>query len=293
MQRINTVSSARPVGESQFPAISPPAGFDPAAYWEERLRKNSGIAGVGYTTLGRCYNQWLYKIRRRVFLRLGNSLKSDWRTARVLDIGSGTGFYIQLWKEMGAGLLEGSDLTEIAVSRLRQKFVGETFHQLDIGGSLSLRGTGCFDVISAIDVFFHIVDDVRYTRACENVYNMLRPGGYFIFSDLLLHGTTQRSLHMVSRSLTEVEELLRTTGFEIVRRVPMFVLMNPPFDSCSQARMFLWRALAYTVRQSEVLGYAFGAALYPLELILTRVMRESPTTEILVCKKPPARSSLA
>lgn len=292
MSGIQRASSEHPNCETQLPANSPTAVFDPTAYWEERLLKNPGITGVGYTALGRCYNHWLYKIRRRVFLRLGRTLKSDWRATRVLDIGSGTGFYFQLWKEMGVGFLEGSDLTEIALSRLREKFPGDTFQQLDIGGKVSQPEIECFDVVSALDVFFHIVDDSRYARAFKNVHNILRPGGYFIFSDLFLHGTTQRGVHVVSRSLREVEELLQTTGFAIVRRVPMFVLMNQPLDTDSQVHAFLWRAFVYTVRQSEVLGYAFGAGLYPLELLLTRILNESPTTEILVCRKTSAMSNL-
>lgn len=264
---------------------SPETPFDPAAYWEERLRKNPGITGVGYTSLGKYYNQWQYKVREKVFQRILGSLQIDQAAAKVLDIGSGTGFYLQLWKETGVKFLVGSDLTTVAISRLREKFPSVELEEFDIGGAPREHWAHCFDVISAFDVFFHIVDDVKYQRAIANVYSMLRPGGLFLFSDLLLHGPTQRSLHMVSRSLEEVDDLLRATGFEIIRRVPMFVLMNHPIDTRSKVHAFLWRLFVYVTRKSAILGYLSGAFLYPLELFLTRFVRESPTTEILVCRR--------
>jgi hypothetical protein len=36
---------------------------------------------------------------------------------------------------------------------------------------------------------------------------------------------------------------------------------------------------------AEPLGWLVGATLYPLDLALTSVMRESPTTEIMVCRR--------
>ena len=121
--------------ENSLASNSSPVPFDVAVYWEERLRNNPGITGVGYTSLGRGYNEWLYRIRRRVFLRLMRSLKGNWSANRVLDVGSGTGFYIQLWKEIGVKSLVGSDLTEISVLNLRAKYPFDTFHQLDIGAA--------------------------------------------------------------------------------------------------------------------------------------------------------------
>ena len=36
-----------------------------------------------------------------------------------LDVGSGTGFYVQAWRDLGAGSVTGCDLTQAAVDRLR------------------------------------------------------------------------------------------------------------------------------------------------------------------------------
>jgi len=139
--------------------------------------------------------------------------------------------------------------------------------------------------VSAFDIFFHIVDDLRYRTAIDNIYTVLRPNGWFIFSDILPHGPTLRSIHMVSRSLGDVEAMLKRAGFQIVDRVPMFVMLNQPLDATNAVHPFLWQSFVHAVRLCEPLGYAAGAVFYPLELLLTKICRESPTTEIIVCRK--------
>lgn len=259
--------------------------FDPSQYWERRLQDNPGVTGVGYTSLGTGYNEWLYRMRKKVFLRLVASQQFAWEGASVLDVGSGTGFYIQRWKEVGVRKIVGSDLTAIATGRLRQLFPNEEFVQMDIGAEIPKAWIRLFDAVSAFDIFFHIVDDQRYQKALQNVSSALRPGGLFFFSDILPHGPAKRSIHMVSRSLPEVERYLRAASFEIINRVPMFVLLNQPLDTTSKIHPLLWQAFVHTVRLCPPFGYVAGAVLYPLESILTRYCRESPTTEILVCRK--------
>ncbi len=66
----------------------------------------------------------------------------------------------------------------------------------------------------------------------------------------------------------------------------MFVMMNQPLDTTSRLHIFAWRAFTYPVRKSEAVGYLMGSMLYPFELLLTAALRESPTTEIMICRKP-------
>lgn len=262
------------------------ASFDPRGYWEARLRDHWGLEGVGYAALGKNYNRWLYRVRRKTFLRLAGSLGVNWREAGVLDVGSGTGFYLRLWNELGAREVSGSDLTGFAVSRLRQDFPGRQIHQFDAGGDLSIPGAGHYDAVSAFDVLFHITDDNRFERAIQNIYALLADGGWFLFSDNFLHSATQRSVHQVHRNLDEVTGALRRAGFQIITRRPMFVLMNQPVDTRSAGMRFLWRLATEPVRRSEWAGFLAGALTYPAELGLTRLLKESPTTEVMVCRRP-------
>jgi SAM-dependent methyltransferase len=201
-------------------------------YWETRLADNWGPHGVGCLDLGKNYNCWLYKVRKRVFRRITRSLKLNYPAVAVLDVGSGTGFYVECWQNLGVRTVTGIDLTDVAVQHLRGRFPDLTFYQMDIGDTLTIPQQGTYDVVSAFDVLFHIVDDARYRCALKNLYALLREGGFLIYSDNFLHGEANRSApYHVSRSLSEIAAALKEAGFHVLSRTPMFVLMNHPVDS--------------------------------------------------------------
>ena len=105
-----------------------------------------------------------------------------------------------------------------------------------------------------------------------------------MFSELLVRNGARQAEYMVCRPLTEVTASLAATGFEVLCRVPMFVLMEELLDSASQWYRFFWKLMTYPVKRSDLAGFVIGGMLYPLELIPTKVFAESPTTEIVVCK---------
>jgi SAM-dependent methyltransferase len=273
------------VRRSAIATPQPPPSFDPKAYWEDRLTRHPGLTGVGSTLFGIYYNGWLYRVRRRVFYRLMRSLKDDFRSDSVFDIGSGTGFYLELWRKLGVKSVTGSDLTNASVSRLKAAFAPIRIIRMDIGGDLEASQHGRYNIVSAFDVLFHIVDDAHYGRALENAHSLLAPGGLFVFSDLLIHEPLTRGEHVVFRPLEAVMKELTRLGFEVVRRVPMFVMMEYPHDTKSRVYCFYWRVLTFLLRQSAWVGLVLGGIFYPIELVLTALFRESPTTEIIVCRK--------
>lgn len=260
--------------------------FDPQTYWENRLQSNFRLSGVGYMGLGARYNAWMYRVRRRVFRRAVELLPFNPRETDVLDIGSGTGFYIQQWKAWGVRTVAGLDLTSVSVENLKKSFPKDEFYQADIGRDISaLPSRGGYHVATAFDVLFHIVDDQCYENAIRNVYRLLRPDGWFIFSDNFLHRGTVRAVSQVSRSLQDITAILQRTGFSIIRRLPAFVLMNCPVDQTSSLWKLGWETMARSVQRANALGDVWGAILYPWELLLTRILDEGPSTEVMVCKK--------
>jgi SAM-dependent methyltransferase len=256
--------------------------FDAEHYWENRLEPFN-LAAVGYHDLGIPFNRWVYRVRRHVFRRTLRALESHWEDKQVLDVGSGIGFYISEWLRTGASVT-GSDLTRVSVDRLRAAFPGSQFIQWDVTQEPPLA-PGNFDAVSAFDVLFHIVDDSRYASAFAHVADLLREGGYFLFSEFLLHDETVRVSHQASRPLEEIEALLRTNSLELVERRAMLVLMNPPIDSANPVLRGLWRVLGGVLTRAPALGGVIGAFLYPIELLLVSRVGESPTTEVVVCRK--------
>ncbi|HEX9895431.1 MAG TPA: class I SAM-dependent methyltransferase [Gemmatimonadales bacterium] len=262
--------------------------FQVRDYWESRLRQSYSLQGVGYQRLGRQYNKWMYRVRARVFARVAQSLGLDWPRARVLDVGSGTGFYVEQWHRLGVPKVTGLDITDVAIQELTRRFPQDEFERADVGQEWprdTRLGTRVFDAISAMDVLFHIVDDTEYAHAFRNLAALTRSGGWLIWSDNFLRHGTERVTHQVSRSLEESERAVRQAGFDIIRRVPMFVLMNYPADSRSGLARLAWTALVAPASLAEPLGWVIGALLCPLDQWLTAVIQESPSTEIMICQR--------
>jgi SAM-dependent methyltransferase len=260
--------------------------FDARQYWESRLTERYNIEGVGFIGLGTHFNNWMYRIRRAVFLAMLRPLRLPMAQLDVLDIGAGTGFYIDIWRRLGVKSLTGVDLTQTAVDHLRQRYPEDTFVRADIGEEILPLTPRSYDVISACDVLFHLVDDNAYARAIRNIATLLKPGGTFLFTELFLHGPAYRGESQVCRSLATIEELVQEQGLEIVTRRPVFYLMTTPLDSDNRLHYFFWRVLSALLQRSHALGYLLGACLYPLERLIVSLLREGPTMEIMVCRKP-------
>lgn len=260
--------------------------FDPGQYWERRL-EDPDLSAAGYQALGLAYNRWLYRLRRKLFLRELRRLRVDWNGRKVLDIGSGTGFYVSEWLRLGASVT-ASDLTRASVEQLAASFPGCSVIRLDITETPPFLPAS-FDAISAFDVLFHIVDDSRYHVALMNIASLLKEGGYLLFSENFVHGRTVRTMHQTSRSLCDVEVLLADARLEIVLRRPTFVLMNAPIDSRSRLLRAYWSLLESGLSRFPWLGGIVGAFLYPLEAMLVSVRKESPSTELMICRKLASR----
>lgn len=254
-------------------------------YWEDRLRGGADLGSVGYRGLGLAYNRWMYRVRGRAFDRVVKRLDISLTDARILDIGSGSGYYVDNWIAHGAIHVVGSDFTDASIAGLRKRFPSLSILQLDISAPSIDVQPESFDIVSAMDVLFHITDDDAYRRALVNIQRVLRPGGLFLFSENFLHGPSVVTATQVSRPITTIESEVKAAGFEIVTRVAMFVLMNYPIDSKHRVLQLAWRHLARLIRLHEIGGQIFGVALWPLEGVLLRLVREGPSTELMLCVK--------
>jgi len=81
--------------------------FSPKRYWENRLAVNFNPKGVGDIGLSESYNEFLYRIRASDFRQTIKDIPLNMVSIDVLDIGSGTGFYINQW--LKAGVVIGFD----------------------------------------------------------------------------------------------------------------------------------------------------------------------------------------
>jgi SAM-dependent methyltransferase len=259
--------------------------LDVRDYWERRLGADWSLRGVGLSRLGVPLNRWQYRQREERFASILSRLDLDLARSRVLDVGSGTGFYVNLWRSHGAKEVVGLDLTDAAVERLRTAFPDVTFVRQDITEGIADLAPASFNVVSCMDVMYHVLDNARFTSAIRNISDLLVPGGRFVWTDLFVHGKESVDRHTAWRSIYRIEAVLDAAGFDVEVREPMFYLMNEPRDASSPLVMPFWKAFMWLASRNERAADVIGRLLYRLDRRLTTSRTESPTTEIMVCRK--------
>lgn len=114
---------------------------------------------------------------------LGWFARSGVSPRRVLDIGSGAGHWLRMYRDtFGPDRLMAAELSTTAVGHLSDAFADAPeveARQIDISeAGVDLGET--FDVINAIGVMFHIVEDARWETALGNIARHLEPGGHAV-----------------------------------------------------------------------------------------------------------------
>lgn len=106
----------------------------------------------------------------------------------VLDVGSGAGHWIDFYRSVfGARRVVGIEHAAPAADALRSKYAAESdvsFEEIDVSGDVELGER--FDIVNAVDVLFHVVDDGRWRRAVENLGRQLAPGGLLVVAELVV-----------------------------------------------------------------------------------------------------------
>jgi len=257
--------------------------FNNKEYWESRLQGNYDLIGVGDISLSINYNIWSYKVSERVIKRLVKKYTDKIANKKALDIGSGTGFVVGILDSLGRDVT-GIDITATAVNNLSQKYPQYKFIEFDMGAGKLDIPDNTFGCATAASVLYHIVDDEALDITLQNIHRVLVKDGIFIFSDNFIHSSSLNITHQKCRTLDEYETFLRKNNFEIIDRVPNYVLMNDPIDAQSKFFPRIWNRTTRYSRKYKFLDSVIWRMLYPIELLLVSVMKESPAQELMICK---------
>jgi ubiquinone/menaquinone biosynthesis C-methylase UbiE len=201
----------------------------------------------------------------------------------VLDIGSGTGFVIDIWRSFSKKI-HGIDISATAVNNLSNKYPEHSFFEIDAGSQDLPFADNSMQAVSAASVLYHVVDDAALNKLLQSVHRVLQPGGYFIFSDNFIHGSNYNIVHQKCRTLEDYEQLLKQNGFALTDRVANYVLFNDPVDANGKLYRRIWNINTRLSKKWKWFDAFIWPTLYPLELLLTSSIKESPAQEFMICK---------
>ena len=128
--------------------------------------------------------------------RLLNGL--DLTEKKILDVGCGAGgITVSLVKDYGAKEVIGVDVEEdvvnSAIKRVVKNRLKDKIEILLIGKSNLPFEDNCFDMVFSKDSFVHIPDK---EKIFSQVFKVLKPGGFFVFSDWLISHDQKPSKEM-------------------------------------------------------------------------------------------------
>ena len=286
----DTPPAAEVAADGIAPEVAPadPPVYDPAGFWESRLRHHFDMIGVGYSRLGLPFNLALYRQRLVVIGRTIRRFRIKVAGADLIELGPGTGYFIDHWKHLGIGSLVGLDITAVVTERLTEKYPEYRFFEADASERWPLPDASA-DIVTAFDILFHITDDERFAAAIREAGRVTRPGGLLLVSDLFLHGQPFRGFHQASRTLAEYQACLAEAGFEVLGRMPIFVTMHPALDlppgPLSRLANDWWSRTEQRLMDEPKRGYRLGRVLGWIDRIVTKVCWGGPSTELLIARR--------
>jgi SAM-dependent methyltransferase len=153
--------------------------YRPKRYWNDILSESFDLRGVGHFGLSEAENAAMYAEKRAIVEReLERHAVAIGSETRVLEIGSGVGFWTEFLRSKGVRQYTGNDIAPVSIEKLSRRYPDFTF-ALGDAGEIVLPAAA-FDLGWMIDVTQHITDDAKFSRALANVWQALRPGATFV-----------------------------------------------------------------------------------------------------------------
>lgn len=234
--------------------------YDPRDHWS-RLHARGDLSGVGQSGLPADLNTWLYRaLERRVrwFVRRHHALDG---ARSVFDVGSGTGYWVRVWHDLGVPRVDGCDLVPAAVERLDAEFgaTGDRFVASDIGALEPGLPAETYDLVSVMNVLLHLTDDDAFRRALQSIASLVAPGGRLILVEpILLDASYERPATETqtsrARAFAAYRDPLLAAGLELVEIRGALAMANNPIEAGSKAAydryLRWWRFVARRAKTS-------------------------------------------
>lgn len=161
----------------------------------------------------------------QILKHLRNNEKSI-NQANILDVGSGSGHWIDFYKSLQPEAITGMDVSLSSFNYLTKKYAEDSSIEIHQGKALETlsRLSGNYGFVNAIGVMFHIVDDYEWQETINQIGKKLKKGGVFVVGghfglldglnvQIDKNGNINKRLRSKRRWIHE----LRTAGFTSVK----------------------------------------------------------------------------
>jgi hypothetical protein len=256
--------------------------YDHREYWTRlHLERGGRLTAVGYPEMGDGFNEEAYGLRLSAVQRL-LARRPEVPHRTVLEGAVGVGAYGGLWNSLGFKEWTGVDISTEAIERLHTRFPQHHFMVLDLSqpedaGWAGLRQTS-WDLVTAIDVLYHFVDDERFESALSNVGGLVAPGRLLLVSDVFPASAVDVAKHVRRRPLASYFSVLGPLGFKLIDQEPVFALLGDPvrrktYDLRDNTMWIAWRVLSKSIRMlpsflQDPIGRSWVKALRPIDALL-------------------------
>jgi len=102
--------------------------------------------------------------------------------ARVFDLGSGSGHWLDFYRDLGAAHCAGVDVSRKSCEYMTKKYASRDnvmIHQGKLHDILG-KAEGRFNIINAVGIMFHLVDDQEWLDTLTQTARILEPGGLLV-----------------------------------------------------------------------------------------------------------------
>ena len=263
--------------------------FSSGEYWQKRVQGDIDLGVVGQRSLGRAYNEYIYKRRTDVLQEILASIHFDPGLYNILDIGCGSGYYVSYWHTLGIRQLQGVDISADSISKLQKLYPEYTFTQADITEEDSAKHlAGKFSIITIFDVLYHITDDEKVRTLLKTVSACLKEDGYVIIFDQLCKHDYMLSPHVKFRSEEMFASLLRQADLGVIKKEPLFVFLAPPIYGHKSIDVLVsgfYKIMGYLMKASYPIGNIMGRWVYNLDGILRKSNISTPNHALFLIQK--------
>lgn len=177
--------------------------MDDRRFWQDHLKRFPDIRAVTFGSKTVAENEAIFRRAAAQFRSyVDEDLPSAGSRGSALEIGYGLGHFTRVKKDLGFRECTAVDFAAPPGPLLGPRY---TYLRRDAGERWDLGRR--FDLVTAIDVLFHITDDARFETALDNIRLHAHAGGVVYVTGRMEDRTFPDAPQVVCRSLERFRRL--------------------------------------------------------------------------------------